>query len=616
MTATLAKPHLSVYTFWLFFISFLVLNTSYSQADQPLPIATIENVSGEVNLQRSQTSEIKTAQLADTLFKGDKLLTGNNGQASLKLRDGSTLTIIKNRSVTINERLLATEPVGSILFVHGNAEITSSDGLKRRALKGSKVFQGDIIITEAASSVQLRMVDEGYFAVRPESHIKIDDYIFRENDNDKANTTLVRGGLRSITGVIGQTNKENFSLRTPVATIGIRGTDLEAFYLSEEQLKSDALAANPELKPGSYLKVSSGEAELATPQGAQAVKKDQFAFSDSPDTPPVRLPDDQIPAVFNLPTYETHIPGIHGQAQLYPKRITSGYLGLERSIVNDLGLMPSLSSLYRSDHLTSEYLSGAITPPTRIHPLSANDTFTGLGALVQLKELTNPAQTVSLTTGIRQLQGNKFDNLTSAELQFALSQQHNNLQLNFQSTLSLMRFDTDQPDSLQRSADGHDKLTLNLSGRYPLAENHGLIIEGAAETLKFTGTKPSLAEADTPSDRRVYNKQLSLGIWFTPNTHWTLQPQVSAGKQEKEVSFFQDTYIGLGILTAYTSDPLSAKLLLSRYRESSQFLNHANLNVSHKLLKKLTAQMGIQYTSGNATEQDQKNLSLALIAKL
>lgn len=182
-------------------------------------------------------------------------------------------------------------PVGTVLFVHGDVSIFSSEGEQRNASRGDEIFEGDRIVSSAASSMQIKMVDSGYLAVRPSSEIRIDKYRFEQSQNDRAETSLLRGGLRSITGTIGKTRKESFKLRTPVATIGIRGTDLEVFYVPSGR---DQLLAR-----GAYLRINSGKGYIQTPSGVQFVAPNQTGYArDKRETPKlIQLPAD----FFNQP---------------------------------------------------------------------------------------------------------------------------------------------------------------------------------------------------------------------------------------------------------------------------------------------------------------------------
>ena len=306
------QSYTSVYLLWMLVTSILLSGMAEAFADGNQPIATLQSLSGNVQVIDLNKKSLPAKQ-GQTLSSGQSVRTGSDGEAILKIKDGSTFGIRPNSVVPIDGRLTREKAVGTVLFVHGKTEVTSLDGIYRHAIKGGKIYQGDVIETATASSMQLDMVDGGYFAIRPDSKVAINDYVYQQKNTDKVKATLLRGGLRSITGAVGQTNKKNFSLSTPVATIGIRGTDLEVYYLSEQDAVSLAEKTGKATEAGSYLKVKSGEAVLKTEAFEQPVKSQEIAYTASPTVAPVFLTaeeaEEKAPVVFEEETYEEPIPG-------------------------------------------------------------------------------------------------------------------------------------------------------------------------------------------------------------------------------------------------------------------------------------------------------------------
>lgn len=304
-------PNAIIGSLWLIAFSILLLASIQVQAEEQ-PIATIYSTSGDVQV-IDLKNKSQPAQLGQALTEGEAVRTGSDGKAALKVQDGSTFRVRPNSLVPIDGRLTRDKAVGTVLFVHGKVELISPDGLYRRTVKGGKVYQGDVITTGTASSLQLDMIDGGYFAVRPDSKVEINDYVYQQKETDKVTATLLRGGLRSITGAIGQNNKRNFALKTPVATIGIRGTDLEIYYLSEQDAAQYTAQTGKTTEAGSYLKVKSGEAVLKTDVAEQTVKPREIAYTTSAAVAPVFVPveeaEENTPPVFEAETYEEPIPG-------------------------------------------------------------------------------------------------------------------------------------------------------------------------------------------------------------------------------------------------------------------------------------------------------------------
>lgn len=176
---------------------------------------------------------------------------------------------------------------GRVQFVAGDVRIVDDKGVQRPMRKGQDVNEGDTVLSGPDGSAQVKMIDGAIVAVRPGTELKVIDYAFDEKDSSKesASFSLVKGGLRAITGLIGKTNKDRYKLATPTATIGIRGTDHEPVVVLPGQ---NGLVADA--PPGTYDKVNVGATTLTTQAGTTIVAANQVGFAASPTQLPVILP--------------------------------------------------------------------------------------------------------------------------------------------------------------------------------------------------------------------------------------------------------------------------------------------------------------------------------------
>lgn len=117
--------------------------------------------------------------------------------------------------------------VGTVTFSLGDAMVIHADGSAVPLKKGSPVYQTDSVQTGLNGQVHVRMVDQALVSVRPNSQLVIQDYRYDAQDPAKSviRFTLERGTVRSITGAGGHAAKDQYRLNTPLAAIGIRGTD-------------------------------------------------------------------------------------------------------------------------------------------------------------------------------------------------------------------------------------------------------------------------------------------------------------------------------------------------------------------------------------------------------
>jgi hypothetical protein len=123
------------------------------------------------------------------------------------------------------------ETAGHVSFVAGTVNAISPDGHSRALRKGDDINGGDRIST-GAGRLQVRFSDGGFVALQPNTVFSVDQYVYANKKPEESSLffNLVRGGMRTITGVIGHINKASYRVKTPVATIGIRGTEYLAEY--------------------------------------------------------------------------------------------------------------------------------------------------------------------------------------------------------------------------------------------------------------------------------------------------------------------------------------------------------------------------------------------------
>jgi hypothetical protein len=134
---------------------------------------------------------------------------------------------------------IASTQVGQVTFIVGQASVTSAGSSQAKSLGlRSLISVGDVIATAFNGHVHIRFVDGAMVSARPGSRLKVSDYSF-DPVNPKASRVrfdLEQGSARSITGTAGEQAKDRFRLNTPVAALGIRGTDFAVFSSAQESL--------------------------------------------------------------------------------------------------------------------------------------------------------------------------------------------------------------------------------------------------------------------------------------------------------------------------------------------------------------------------------------------
>ena len=92
---------------------------------------------------------------------------------------------------------------------------------------GMDMLLNDRVQSEAASRLQILLLDETVLTIGPDSDLVIDKFVFDPAaQKGEMTASLVKGALRYISGNIARANPENVVIKTNTATIGVRGTAL------------------------------------------------------------------------------------------------------------------------------------------------------------------------------------------------------------------------------------------------------------------------------------------------------------------------------------------------------------------------------------------------------
>ena len=119
--------------------------------------------------------------------------------------------------------------VARVALAVGDSSRIGADRQPQALRVGSWLHEGDRIRTGPDAVVMLVFVDEGRISVRPESELWIKQYdVDPKGVNTRIELELVKGTMRQISGNASRMQPERYRLNTPVAAIGVRGTDFLA----------------------------------------------------------------------------------------------------------------------------------------------------------------------------------------------------------------------------------------------------------------------------------------------------------------------------------------------------------------------------------------------------
>src|SRR3989442_7604928 len=167
--------------------------------------------------------------------------------------------------------------VGDVAVARGQAEL--------RAATGTPVQSGDTIRVGPASNAQIRMTDESIVGLRPGTVFRIDAYEYSGQAEARSIFSLLKGGFRTVTGAIGRLHsRERYAVRTPTATIGIRGTHYTVVHCD-----NDCGADRGSISNGTYGGVTDGRIEVVNQTGEHEFAANTFFYVASAGTAPQNL---------------------------------------------------------------------------------------------------------------------------------------------------------------------------------------------------------------------------------------------------------------------------------------------------------------------------------------
>jgi hypothetical protein len=145
-------------------------------------------------------------------------------------------------ALLLSSPLLAQQEDSSGMVVASRGEVVAmSNGGSRVLKQGDFIYVNDEIITSNRSFAVLQFEDGAKVTVRPDSTLIIEQYLYNGDGNDAATLNLVEGGLRVITGAMAKSNPENYKVRTPVALMGVRGTEFSVMLCGDQICAEDQL---------------------------------------------------------------------------------------------------------------------------------------------------------------------------------------------------------------------------------------------------------------------------------------------------------------------------------------------------------------------------------------
>ena len=162
---------------------------------------------------------------------------------------------------------VSSNGIGEISELRGIGEITRQNSNEALLAElASDIFSFDDVRT-GNGRMAIQFLDSSVLKLTEHSKVIIDDFIYNAGspDTSKLVLNMASGTARFITGALGKINKENISIRTPSASIAIRGTDLTCTI---DELGRSLIILLPDADG-----TSSGEITVTTWAGTEVLNK-------------------------------------------------------------------------------------------------------------------------------------------------------------------------------------------------------------------------------------------------------------------------------------------------------------------------------------------------------
>ena len=186
-------------------------------------------------------------------------------------------------------------PAAEVTHLSGILSAKKPDGSSKVLAVRSVVEEGDLLTTEKGTYARMKFRDGGDVVMRPNTQLKVESYSFEEAkpESDGALLSILKGGMRMVTGLIAKRNRDKISLRAPSATIGIRGTHFGALFCYQENCADVPTVSGAAPADGLHVDVASGAITLTNSAGTAEFTAGQFGYLADGNALPERVPPER-----------------------------------------------------------------------------------------------------------------------------------------------------------------------------------------------------------------------------------------------------------------------------------------------------------------------------------
>lgn len=204
--------------------------------------------------------------------------------------------------LTIMVPCLADARIGDVVQLTGDNAKMSRSSADLSLKKNSTIESNDLIIVGSNTNTEIKFIDNTNVKITANSRLLIDDFVYdaRRSDAGKIGLKVALGTVRYASGQIAKTHRQGVNIKTPTATIAVRGTD---FAMTVDESGKSMVVLLPSCTTEEDLKkfefignCATGQIDVMTAVGSVTLNQPYTATyvvdSNTTPIPPVQLPMD------------------------------------------------------------------------------------------------------------------------------------------------------------------------------------------------------------------------------------------------------------------------------------------------------------------------------------
>ena len=223
------------------------------------------------------------------------LQTSGGAQLPSDLVERLAGSATSNQYAAADGSVAEAQPIGTVQSAVGEITAIRADGSRVTLNQGDPVYQGDVIETAGEGVVGITFIDDTTFSLGEGGRMVLDELIYDAETNEGSSAiSVVQGVFSFVSGAIAKSGPDAMTIRTPVATIGIRGTKVAVKAGAEGEENVITLLEEGDGITGEIVVTNSAGSEILNVPNQTTTITSFF----TPPSAPVVLPQAQINQMF------------------------------------------------------------------------------------------------------------------------------------------------------------------------------------------------------------------------------------------------------------------------------------------------------------------------------